>query len=139
MSDDLVKRWDEYVESMGCVMGEVEHMAQQMRDRIEAQAAEIEWYRDRVVWGFYEDETPKFYQGKEGEHEICEPVSAKEVTCYVNEIEMLEAKLEKLIGGVETVLEAWDRGDEASFREAIEEMRADVEEAKGGNDDKCQD
>ena len=34
MTDDLVKRWDEYVESMGSVMGEVEHMAQQMRDRI---------------------------------------------------------------------------------------------------------
>jgi chromosome segregation ATPase len=33
--DDLVKDWDEYVESMGSVMGEVEHMAQQMRDRIE--------------------------------------------------------------------------------------------------------
>ena len=34
MTDNLVKRWDEYVESMGSVMGEVEHMAQQMRDRI---------------------------------------------------------------------------------------------------------
>ena len=35
MSDDLIKQWDEYVESMGSVMGDVEHMAQQMRDRIE--------------------------------------------------------------------------------------------------------
>ena len=41
MSDDLVKRWDEYVESMGCVMGEVEHMAQQMRDRIEELEAKL--------------------------------------------------------------------------------------------------
>ena len=32
---ELIKQWDEYVESMGSVMGEVEHMAQQMRDRIE--------------------------------------------------------------------------------------------------------
>ena len=40
MSDELVKRWDEYVESMGSVMGEVEHMAQQMRDRIEQLTAE---------------------------------------------------------------------------------------------------
>lgn len=31
----LIARWDDYVESMGSVMGEVEHMAQQMRDRIE--------------------------------------------------------------------------------------------------------
>ena len=35
MTDDLVKQWDEYVESMGSVMGDVEHMTQQMRDRIE--------------------------------------------------------------------------------------------------------
>jgi hypothetical protein len=83
MSDDLVKRWDEYIESMGCVMGEVEHMAQQMRDRIEE----------------------------------------------------LEAKLENLLGGAETVLEAWDHHMRdvvvpASLHDAIEEMRADVAEAK---------
>lgn len=37
MSDEeLIARWDDYVESMGSVMGEVEHMAQQMRNRIEA-------------------------------------------------------------------------------------------------------
>ena len=39
--DDLVKRWDEYVESMGSVMGGVEHMAQQMRDRIEELEAKL--------------------------------------------------------------------------------------------------
>jgi hypothetical protein len=32
--EELIQRWDEYVESMGSVMGEVEHMAQQMRNRI---------------------------------------------------------------------------------------------------------
>ena len=42
MADDLVKRWDEYVEGMGSVMGEVEHMAQQMRDRIEDLEAKLE-------------------------------------------------------------------------------------------------
>jgi hypothetical protein len=35
MSDDIIKQWDEYVESMGSVTGEVEHIAQKMRDRIE--------------------------------------------------------------------------------------------------------
>jgi len=40
VTDDLVKRWDEYVESMGSVMGDVERMAQQMRNRIEALTAE---------------------------------------------------------------------------------------------------
>jgi hypothetical protein len=43
MTDELVKRWDDYVESMGSVMGEVEHMAQQMRDRIEALTAERDY------------------------------------------------------------------------------------------------
>jgi septal ring factor EnvC (AmiA/AmiB activator) len=47
------------------------------------------------------------------------------------EVDELKAKLENLIAGAETVLEEWDRGDEAAFREAIEEMRADVAAAKG--------
>lgn len=42
MSDDLVKQWDEYVESMGSVMGSVEHMAQKMRDRIEELETSLE-------------------------------------------------------------------------------------------------
>jgi len=50
-------------------------------------------------------------------------------------IEELEDKLENLIAGAESVLEEWDRGDEAAFREAIEEMHVDVAAAKGGNDE----
>ena len=80
-------------------------------DRIKAQAAEIE----RL-----ETYRKKTYEG------------LLEVTRIHDEV---EAKLENLLGGAETVLEAWDRGDEASFREAVEEMRADVEEAKGGKDE----
>ena len=56
-----------------------------------------EWYRDRVVWGFYAEKTPEFYQGKDGEHEICEPVSAKQVSLYVSRIEELESRLKKAI------------------------------------------
>ena len=37
--NELVQRWDEYVESMGCIMGDVEHMAHEMRDHIEALTA----------------------------------------------------------------------------------------------------
>lgn len=44
MSDALVTRWDEYVESMGCVMGEVEHMAQLMRDRIKELETEARYW-----------------------------------------------------------------------------------------------
>ena len=32
--DELVQRWDDYVESMGCIMGDVERMAQEMRQHI---------------------------------------------------------------------------------------------------------
>jgi hypothetical protein len=58
MTDELVKQWDEYVESMGSVMGDVEHMAQQMRDRIEAltaKVAELEACLERQGSGHRED------------------------------------------------------------------------------------
>ncbi len=45
---ELIARWDDYVESMGSVMGEVEHMAQQMRDRIEALTAENAKLHDHI-------------------------------------------------------------------------------------------
>jgi len=50
MSDDkeLIARWDDYVESMGSVMGEVEHVAQQMRDRIEALTKERDALRSAL-------------------------------------------------------------------------------------------
>ena len=48
--------------------------------RIAELLAERDWYRDRVVWGFYEDREPEYYQGKEGESEICDPVTAEQVT-----------------------------------------------------------
>ena len=44
MSDDLVKRWDDHVESLCSPMSTIEHMAQKMRNRIEALTAE----RDRL-------------------------------------------------------------------------------------------
>jgi hypothetical protein len=46
---ELIARWDDYVESMGSVMGEVEHMAQQMRDRIEALTAERDDYAFKLA------------------------------------------------------------------------------------------
>lgn len=32
--EELVQRWDDYVESMGCIMGDVERMAQEMCQHI---------------------------------------------------------------------------------------------------------
>lgn len=56
------------------------HMHHVAATRIVELLAERDWYRDRVVWGFYEDREPEYYQGKEGESEICDPVTAEEVT-----------------------------------------------------------
>jgi cephalosporin hydroxylase len=39
----------------------------------------LDWYRERVVWGHYEDIVPHYVQGKPGEHEINEPVTADQV------------------------------------------------------------
>lgn len=52
------------------------------------------------------------------------------------EIDRLRGDLAKLIGGSETVLETWDHHMRdvvvpGSLHDAIEELRADVEEAKG--------
>lgn len=66
-----------------------------MQRRIKDLEDQMKWYRDRVVWGFYEDGTPKFYQGKDGESEICEPVSAKEVTNYVKALDTYERERER--------------------------------------------
>ena len=45
MSDDLVKRWDDHVESLCSPMSTIEHMAQKMRNRIEALTTERERLR----------------------------------------------------------------------------------------------
>lgn len=69
---------------------ELEFFNEQLRD-------ERDWYRERVVWGFYEDEEPQYYQGKEGESEICDPVTAKEVTRLLQGWTDTEAKLAKAV------------------------------------------
>ena len=87
-------------------------------DRIEAQAAEIERLRGDLAKAGRDLNMARYGQ----------PDFAWSI--HKQAMADIEAKLENVLGGAETVLEAWDRGDEASFREAIEEMRADVEEAK---------
>lgn len=48
----------------------------------------LDWYRDRVVWGFYEEGEPKYYQGKDGENEICEPITAKDVEAMIKALDV---------------------------------------------------
>jgi hypothetical protein len=49
-----------------------------------------DWYRDHIVWGFHMEEKPQYYQGKEGEHEINEPVTAETVNNLVKALEIYE-------------------------------------------------
>lgn len=54
-----------------------------------------DWYRDRVVWGFHEEKTPKYYQGLEGEHEINDPVTAKTVNNLVKALELYQRERDR--------------------------------------------
>jgi len=63
--------------------------------RIKALDEQVDWYRDRVVWGFHEEGTPQYYQGKTGEHEINEPVTAKTVNNLVKALELYERERER--------------------------------------------
>ena len=61
MSDDLVKRWDDHVESLCSPMSTIEHMAQKMRNRIEALTAERDRLREalrdgRRLWAIAQDD-----------------------------------------------------------------------------------
>jgi len=53
--------------------------------------SKAEWWRDRVVWGFYEDGDPKYIQGREGAHDICSPITAEEANVFVEEVGRLRA------------------------------------------------
>jgi hypothetical protein len=63
--------------------------------RIKTLNEQVDWYRDRVVWGFYEEGTPQYYQGKTGEHEINDPVTAKQVNNLVKALEIYERERER--------------------------------------------
>jgi len=52
---------------------------EQLIAQIKSLEESLDWYRDRVVWGFYEDYVPHYIQGRAGEHEINEPVTAEQV------------------------------------------------------------
>jgi hypothetical protein len=49
--------------------------------------SQLNYYRGLVVWGMHEDATPHYTQGKAGEHEICEPLTAKAANNMVQQIE----------------------------------------------------
>jgi hypothetical protein len=69
---------------------EIEEIARKALNEVERLKEQLEWYRERVVWGFYEEEKPIFYQGSSGEHEICEPVTSEMVTNLVKSLDIYE-------------------------------------------------
>ncbi len=52
-----------------------------------------EWYREQVIWGFYEEKIPQYIQGKAGENEICSPITAEDVTKMQNTIFELKQQI----------------------------------------------
>lgn len=54
-----------------------------------------DWYRDRVVWGHYENEKPEYYQGKCGEHEINEPITAKDVEGFIKALDVYKKERDR--------------------------------------------
>ena len=49
--------------------------------------------REMVVWGFFKDFEPEFVQGSEGEHELCEPITADMCTAMHNIILVMSQSL----------------------------------------------
>lgn len=94
--NDLVKRLRQVNGDKQHYTNTPNHLLFSIADRIEELEAEKDWYRDHIVWGFYEEGEPKYYQGKAGEHEICDPVTAKEVTCLLSKLNNAEAALEEM-------------------------------------------
>jgi hypothetical protein len=56
---------------------------------------QLNWYRDRVVWGFYEDAVPHYIQGRAGEHEINEPVTADQVRNMYKALEVYKRERDR--------------------------------------------
>ncbi len=67
-----------------------------MKIKVPEEVIELNWYADRVVWGYYEEGTPIYYQGREGEHEINEPVTAKTVNYLVQQVVKYRDAVSKL-------------------------------------------
>lgn len=91
MKDDLQRIADYFADSK---MHDFESTINRAIHRIQSLETERDCYRENVVWGYYEDEIPSYYQGKAGENEVCEPVTAELVNKMIDHITKLEKALE---------------------------------------------
>jgi len=103
------------------------HMHHVSATRIVELLAERDWYRDRVVWGFYEFHEPKYYQGKAGEHEICDPVTAEEVTRLLQGWIDTEATLAKVIAAFRVNMMKSDQYTHEAFDVLIAELKGNAD------------
>jgi hypothetical protein len=72
-------------------MTNIEDMTQeQLVSEIKSLRESLDWYRDRVVWGFHEDGEPVYYQGKAGEHEINDPITAETANKLIRSLNVYE-------------------------------------------------
>jgi hypothetical protein len=112
------------------------HMHHVAATRIVELLAERDWYRDRVVWGFYEDREPKYYQGKAGESEICDPVTAEEVTRLLRGWNDAETRLANAISALQWCGGSFDFADGGIAREGWMKLCAPIirSELKGDAD-----
>lgn len=77
-SMDLPRKPEETVEQV---------IARLVKERDEA--------RQMIVWGFYEEEVPRFIQGPKGQHELCEPVTADQATNWCMHLKAVRSQLDQ--------------------------------------------
>jgi hypothetical protein len=58
---------------------------------------QTDFYREKIVWGFYEEKVPKFYQGVEGEHHMCEPVTAEFISNLLKCLDIYERERKRYL------------------------------------------
>jgi len=54
-----------------------------------------DWYRDNVVWGFHEEGVPQYYQGKTGEHEINDPITAETANKLIKALDIYKRERQR--------------------------------------------
>jgi hypothetical protein len=94
MSENSEKQLSDLL-SAATTTSELEDVALRALHEVKSLQEQLDWYRDRVVWGFYEDATPHFVQGKDGEHEINEPVTATQVRNLYKALHIYERERER--------------------------------------------
>ena len=76
-------------------MSDLDNMTvKQLKREVQNWRSIADWYKERMVWGFYCDEKPVFYQGEAGENDVCDPVTADEVNHMIAQIDNLKKALE---------------------------------------------